>query len=159
VQQVGNEVIISTVQRLGNEIVKNDFRCKPLRHTTKKSKYTLNGFALETYEEYVIANLLVAMGIRFFHHLQIEFPIIPNSSQHLLWCPDFIFATPFRWVGSECNGSVIIGIEAKKVHFKGKPMWKSRVLCDYYGVPVIIINGYHLPEYQEKGRMPLKKVS
>lgn len=158
-QQVGNEVIIRTVQRVGNEVVTNDFRCKPLRHTTKNNKYTLNGLALETYEEYVIAELLVAMDIPFFHHLQIEFPITPNSSQHVLWCPDFIFTEPFRWIGPECNGSVIIGIEAKKTHIKGKPMQKSRALCDNYGVSVLIINGNHLPEYQEKGRLPLKDVA
>jgi hypothetical protein len=159
VQQVGNEVVISTVQKVGIEVLMNEFRCKTLRHNTKNSPYTLNGLALETYEEYVIAQLLVAMGIRFFHHLKIEFPITPNSSQNLLWCPDFIFVEPFRWVGPECNGSVIIGIEAKKVHFTGKPMWKSRLLCDHYGVPVLIINGNHLPKYQEKGRLPLKDVA
>ena len=130
-----------------------------MRYTKKHSLYTLNGFVFETYEEHVIAKLLFAMDIHFYHHLQIEFPISPNSNQQALWCPDFIFAEPFRWTGPECNGSVIIGIEAKKTHIKGKPMQKSRVLCDNYGVPVIIINGNHLPEYEAKGRLPLKDVA
>lgn len=147
------------MEEVGNEVIINGLRCRLLKHTTKHSLYTLNGMALETYEELVIAKLLVAMNIHFYHHLQIDFPIAPNSSQHALWCPDFIFAQPYRWIGLDCNGSVIIGIEAKKRHIKGKPMQKSRALCEHHGIPILLINGDHLAEYEAKGRLPLKAVA
>lgn len=143
----------------GNGLILNGIRCKPLRATCKHSSYSVNGILLETYEEYVIAQLLFAMQIPFFHHLQIAFPSTGTSAQNVLWCPDFIFTQPYRWVGPECNGSVIIGIEVKRRHIKGKPMKKSRALCDLHGVPIIIINGDHLEAYQRNGRLPLKHLA
>ncbi len=119
----------------------------------------VNGIPFETYEEQVIAELLVAMKVPFYHHLEISFSDKPNSSQSVLWCPDFIFKQPFRWVGDTCNGSVIIGIEAKRRHIKGKPLQKSRALCTFYGIPILLMNGDHLAEYQEAGRLPLKPLT
>lgn len=119
----------------------------------------VNGTPLETYEEFVIARLLDSMSIPYFHHLQIEFSPEPQSSQRIIWCPDFIFYEPYRWIGPECNGSIIIGIEVKRRHIKGIPLKKSKALCGTHDIAILLINGDHLAEYEAKGRLPLKAVA
>jgi len=100
------------------------------------------------------------MDIPFFHHLMIKFNYgTKEEPQERLWCPDFIFTKPYRWIGTPCNSSVIIGIEAKRRHIKGKAMNKSRVLCDEYAIPILILNGDNLDTYFRNGVLPLQRLA
>lgn len=117
--------------------------------------YTVGGVQYDTHEEYLIAQLLLKMGIPFYHHLMIKFEYGSEEPKERLWCPDFIFTKPYRWIGTPCNGSVIIGIEAKRKHIKGKAMNKSRVLCNDYAIPILILNGDNLDAYFQNGALPL----
>ena len=140
----------------------NGLVCYPIKKRREQSLYQVNGIPFETYEEFLIAELLFKMAIDFRHHLEIKFEDGPDEfgkKQEYLWRPDFVFTQPFRWIGKPCNGSVIIGIEAKRKHIKGKPLKKSRLLCNHYGIPILLLNGDNLESYSQKGALPLMRLA
>ena len=131
------------------------------RRGRKKPKYCLGEKYFETEEELFIAEMLEYMGIRYLHHVNFEFHIrkgkSKNIGQRVLWCPDFILDAPYRWVGETCNGSVIVGIEAKRGHIKGRPIGRSIALLKDLGIPILLVARRDIEPYYQNGKvLPLK---
>ena len=103
--------------------------------------------------------MLFEMGISFLHHVEFEFRSLGNGGKHAIWCPDFVFGQPLRWTGEKCNGSVIIGLEVKRSHVKGKPLSRSRSLLADKGIPILLVDRDTVVRYFQEGKkLPLKPV-
>ena len=123
----------------------------------KSTAYMCNGQYFETIEELWIAEMLTLMGVKFMHHVNFVFRLDNHSQMERIWCPDFVFAEPYRWVGKTCNGSVIVGLEAKRSHVRGKSRLQSRALLQARGIPILLVNRGDLePYYQTSMKLPLK---
>jgi len=128
-----------------------------MKNKKRKNSFFFDGRYYDTEEELLVAEMLTNMGINFFHHIVFEFFANKGDSQPVIWCPDFVLEAPFRWVGKICNGSVIVGLEVKKSHIKGKPRSKSKRLLQTLGIPILLIARANVVPYYEKDmRLPLK---
>jgi len=131
----------------------------------KKTDYYFEGIYYDTVEELWVAKMLYWMKIPFLHHVLFSFPAVNQTEdgeekeEELIWCPDFIFAYPLRWVGKICNGSVIIGLEVKRKRTNGTPRRKSRWLLATRGIPVLIISRRNIIPYKKSLELPLIPLS
>ncbi|MCH7492201.1 hypothetical protein IID19_01235 [Patescibacteria group bacterium] len=123
----------------------------------KKTDYCYGNQYFETEEEVLIAEMLGNMNISFIHHVNFIFNLREGDQHSVIWCPDFVFAKPWRWVGDICNGSVIMGLEVKRSCIRGKPRSRSKSLLRELGIPILLVARSHVePYYINSCRLPLK---
>ena len=143
------------VNFMGDRIEINGEVYKPQNPGKKKTDYYYQGVFYDTIEELWVAKMLHWMQIPFLHHVKFEFYSQGVKNEKLIWCPDFIFAYPFRWVGERCNGSVIIGVEVKRTKTNGRPRRKSRHLLKARSIPILLINRQDIEPHLNKRDMEL----
>jgi len=134
----------------------NNVKFYPQRNGHKTTDYFFGGIYYDTEEEWLVAQMLTKMGIRFLHHVIFSFRL-DKDKQLVIWCPDFVLEKPFRWVGPVCNGSVVVGLEVKHTHIRGKPRGRSRALLASLGIPILLIPRSNIvPYFEKQGVLPLK---
>jgi len=142
------------VNFMGDCIEINGEVYRTLKPVKNGKGFLYQGVYYDTVEEYWMAQMLTWMKITFLHHVKFEFYNQGKKNEKLIWCPDFVFAYPLRWVGRKCNGSVIMGVEVKRRKTSGARK-KSRILLKERGIPIIILKRKDIKPHFNKFDMEL----
>jgi len=123
-----------------------------VQKTYRHKHFELAGMLFETVEEVLMARLLIAMRIRFMHH--IRFPIADSAV-----CPDFTLDKMFKWetnVGDPHHGKIFLNIEVKRTNAAiQRHSGKYTTLEEAYGVPTLLLSAVEITKYLHTGALPI----
>lgn len=126
---------------------------------TKKSEFVFNDMFFETPEEVMVAEMLYHMDIRFMHHVNFIFYKQPQDEQPIIWCPDFVLASPCQWQGPPYNGAVTVGIEVKRTKISGKFATIANALERELDLRILLLNRAQLEPFYEERKLPMLKLA
>ncbi len=114
--------------------------------------YDYSGLLFETIEEVWTAELLIAMRIRFMHHVQ-----YPLAGTHV--SPDFTLERMFQWVTTKDDphhGASFMIIEVKQtVEAIHRHRAKYDAIEQEYGFPTLLLSGDEIQKYLQIGALPI----